>query len=131
MKQNTHLKIDNSLSGEIIKLDKGYAKVELTTTDIMSADKEGLVHGGFCFGAADFSAMVAVNDPFVVLAKSEVEFLSPVRVGEVVVFEATVSKEDGRWFKVYVSGKVDEKDIFEGVFDAVVLKEHVLESTSK
>ena len=126
MQQNTHLKIDNSINGNIVKLDKGYAKVELKTTELMSADERGLVHGGFCFGAADFAAMVAVNDPFVVLAKSEVEFLAPVKVGEIVEFEAKVSKEDGRWFKVHVSGKVDKKDIFEGLFDAVVLKDHVL-----
>lgn len=26
---------------------------------------QGLVHGGFIFGAADFAAMSAVNNPFV------------------------------------------------------------------
>jgi acyl-coenzyme A thioesterase PaaI-like protein len=126
MKLNTHLKIDTSLSGEIIKLDKGYAKVALKTTDMMRVDEEGLVHGGFCFCAADFAVMASINDPFVVLSKSEVKFLAPVRVGEVVIFEANVSKEDGRWFKVHVVGKVNEKDIFDGLFDAVILKEHVL-----
>jgi acyl-coenzyme A thioesterase PaaI-like protein len=126
MKQNTHLNIDSSLNGEVVKLDKGYAKVKLTTTDIMRADKEGLVHGGFCFGAADFAAMVAVNDPFVVLAKSEVKFLAPVRVGEIVEFEARVIEDDGRKYSVKVVGIVADKEVFDGNFSAVVLKEHVL-----
>ena len=126
MKLNTHLKIDNSLNGELIELKSGYSKVALSTTDIMRADEEGLVHGGFCFGAADFAAMASVNDPFVVLVKSEVKFIAPVRVGEVVEFEAKVIEDNGRKYKVEVVGLVELKEVFKGTFNAVVLKSHVL-----
>ncbi|MCJ7764640.1 MAG: thioesterase, partial [Thiovulaceae bacterium] len=61
MLQNTHLKIDNSLCGEAVKIEQGLAQVRLVTTQQMAADSEGLVHGGFIFGAADFAAMCAVN----------------------------------------------------------------------
>ena len=61
MKLNTHLEIDNSLSGKVVELKEDYAKVELKTTDIMRADKKGLVHGGFTFCAADFAAMASIN----------------------------------------------------------------------
>jgi acyl-coenzyme A thioesterase PaaI-like protein len=44
----------------------------------MAADQRGLVHGGFTFGLADYAAMVAVNDPNVVLGAAEVRFLAPV-----------------------------------------------------
>jgi len=126
MKLNTHLKIDRILSGEVIVLEEGYAKVELKTTDVMRADEEGLVHGGFCFSAADFAAMAAVNDPNVVLAKSESRFLAPVRVGEIVLFEAEVVERDGRKQTVKVTGDVGQTRVYEGTMYTVVLKDHVL-----
>lgn len=126
MKLNTHLKIDRTLCGEVIVLEEGYAKVELKTTDIMRADDEGLVHGGFCFSAADFAAMAAVNDPNVVLAKSESKFLAPVRVGEIVVFEAEVVETNGNKRTVKVTGDVEQTHVYEGTMYTVVLKEHVL-----
>lgn len=126
MTLNTHLKLDSTLNGKAVELGEGYAKIELQTTDAMRADEEGLVHGGFCFCAADFAAMAAVNDPYVVLAKSETKFLAPVKVGDTVIFEGTVNENDGRKQVVSVIGKVGEKDVFTGTFYTAVLKQHVL-----
>ncbi len=83
-------------------------------------------NGGFIFGAADFTAMAAVNDPFVVLAKSETKFLAPVRVNESVLFEGTVIQNDGKKFTVEVVGSVGNKKVFTGIFYTVVLDKHVL-----
>jgi acyl-coenzyme A thioesterase PaaI-like protein len=126
MELKTHLQIDRTLSGEVILLEEGYAKVELKTTDLMRADAEGLVHGGFCFSAADFAAMAAVNDPNVVLSKSSSKFLAPVRVGEIVLFEAEVVENDGRKQTVKVTGDVEQTRVYEGTMHTVILKEHVL-----
>ncbi len=126
MELKTHLKIDHSLSGDVLALEEGYARIELKTTDVMRADSEGLVHGGFCFSAADFAAMAAVNDPNVVLAKSESKFLAPVRVGEIVVFEANVISHEGNKYAIEVVGNVEQTDVFRGIFYTVVLKDHVL-----
>lgn len=126
MKLNTHLKINHTLNGNVITLKEGYAKIELQTTSIMRADEEGLVHGGFIFGAADFTAMAAVNDPFVVLAKSETKFLAPVKVEEIVVFEGNVIQSDGKKSIVEVTGNVADKNVFVGTFYTVVLETHVL-----
>ena len=126
MELNTHLKIDTSLNGKVLELSKGYAKIELKTTDIMRADEQGLVHGGFIFGAGDFTAMATVNDPFVVLAKSETKFLAPVKVGQNVVFEGNIIQSEGRKFTVEVNGFIDEKKVFVGTFYTVVLDVHVL-----
>lgn len=126
MKLNTHLKIDEKLNGTVIELKEDYAKVELNTIEQMAADEQGLVHGGFIFCAADFAAMAAVNDPYVVLAKSSVKFISPVKVGDKVIFEAVISKFDGNKIIVDVCAKVDQKDVFKGEFLTAVLKQHVL-----
>jgi len=126
MNLNTHLKIDQTLNGKVIELKENYAKIKLTTIENMRADQEGLVHGGFIFGAADFAAMACVNDPYVVLAKSEVKFLAPVKVGQSVDFEATLSEKDGRKYKVKVIGTSQNKEVFIGDFYTVVLDKHVL-----
>ncbi len=123
----THLKIDTKLCGEVIDLEDGYAKVLLKTSQKMAADERALVHGGFCFGAADLAAMVAVNDPYVVLFGASSRFLAPVRVGDEVYFDAHVIELDGRKQRVEVKGRVKGKEIFEGIFETVILKSHVFD----
>ncbi len=126
MQLKTHMKIDQALSGEVVALAKGYAKVRLKTSKMMVADEVGLIHGGFCFSAADFAAMAAVNDPYVVLAKSESKFLAPVRVGEEVIFKARVIENDGRKQRVEVIGMVAEKAVYKGLLTTVILEKHIL-----
>ncbi|MGE4456813.1 MAG: thioesterase [Arcobacteraceae bacterium] len=126
MQLNTHLKLNNSLNGDVIELKPSYAKISLQTTDTMKCDDEELVHGGFAFCAADFCAMASVNHPFVVLAKSEVKFLAPVKVGEVIIFEGNVTTNDGRKQTISVIGKVADKEVFSGEFKTVILEKHIL-----
>lgn len=123
---NTHERINNAYSGDIVKLEKGYSKVSLETIEAMRADDVGLVHGGFIFSAADFAAMTAVNEPNVVLASSNCLFLAPVRVGDIVIFEATERQKEGRKRDVAVRGFVNDIKVFEGEFKTVVTERHVL-----
>ena len=126
MQPNTHLNIETSLCGKVIKLQEGYAEVLLHTTHQMVVDKEGLVHGGFIFGAADYAAMSAVNDPYVVLGSSSSKFIAPVKVGDVVLCKATVASEKGKKKVLEVQAFVSEKLVFEGSFTTFVLANHVL-----
>ena len=126
MQLKTHLNIDTSLCGKVVKLEEGYAEVLLHTTQQMSADKQGLVHGGFVFGAADYAAMSAVNDPYVVLGSSTSKFLAPVKVGDVVLCKATVMSEKGKKRIVEVEAFVSDNLVFDGSFTTFVLDSHVL-----
>lgn len=126
MELNTHLKLDDQLNGTIIELKENYAKVQLDTIQLMAADEQGLVHGGFIFCAADFAAMAAVNDPYVVLAKCSTKFIAPVKVGDKVVLEANIIEKNGNKATVEVNGKVEDKEVFKGEFLTAVLKQHVL-----
>jgi acyl-coenzyme A thioesterase PaaI-like protein len=90
MEIRTHRQIDSALCGRPSSVEPGRAEVVLETTSAMVVDAEGLVHGGFVFGAVDHAAMLAVNDPYVVLAGADVRFLAPVAVGDRVVARATV-----------------------------------------
>jgi len=127
MELNTHLNINTSLCGKVTKLQENYAEVLLHTTQQMTADKQGLVHGGFIFGAVDYAAMSAVNDPLVVLGASSSKFLAPVKVGDAVLCKATVVSEKGKKREVEVQAFVDQKLVFEGYFTTFVLSQHVLE----
>ena len=126
MQLNTHLNIDSSLCGKVTKLEDGYAEVLLHTTQQMCADAEGLVHGGFIFSAADYAAMSAVNDPYVVLGSSSSKFIAPLKVGDVVLCKACVVSEKGRKKEVSVKAFVADKLVFEGSFMTFVLEKHVL-----
>jgi acyl-coenzyme A thioesterase PaaI-like protein len=80
MDLKTHLAINQSLCGQLLSTHEGVAVVKLSTTSEMIVDDHHLVHGGFIFGAADYAAMAAVNDPNVVLGSAEVRFLKPSEV---------------------------------------------------
>jgi len=127
MTLKTHLKIDNGLCGRVTSLEEGRATVELQTVSAMAADEQGLVHGGFIFGAADYAAMAAVNEPTVVLASSSCKFLAPSRAGEVIVFNANVTQSEGKKHKVEVTGTAGETAVFKGEFACVVTAKHVLD----
>ncbi len=122
----THLKF-NPKFGRVTEINENGAKVILETTEDMAVDEEGLVHGGFTFGAADFCAMASVNEPFVVLVRaSNCEFLAPVKVGDSVLFEGKILLKDKRKIDVEVTGYLGEIEVFKGLFGCVVLDKHVL-----
>ncbi len=123
---STHESINRDLNGELIKLERGYVELRLTTISEMVVDDQGLIHGGFIFSAADFAAMAAVNEKNVVLVGSECQFLSPVKFGDEVNFVARVRHKEGRKRNIYVEGHVLNIKVFEGEFKTVITDRHVL-----
>ncbi|AEH24116.1 PaaI family thioesterase [Pyrococcus yayanosii] len=128
MEQRTHLLTSREFVGEPLELKPGYARVRLKTREDMKVDEKGLVHGGFTFGLADYAAMLAVNEPTVVLGKAEVRFTRPVKVGDELVAEAKVVEDLGRkkivWVEVF---RREGEKVLEGTFHCYVLEKHVLE----
>ena len=127
---HTHLSIDRKLCGNPTKVREGVAHVEMTASAVMAADATGLVHGGSIFGMADYAAMLAVNDPNVVLGAAEVTFLQPVAVGETVTAEARVTRVQGKKQAVAVFIQRNGQKVFEGVFTCFVLERHVFHERS-
>ncbi|HWN44004.1 MAG TPA: PaaI family thioesterase [Thermoanaerobaculia bacterium] len=126
MEPNTHPAIDRRLCGVPLELGEGTARVALFALPEMAVDDRGLVHGGFVFGLADYAAMLAVNDPHVVLAGADVRFLKPVVVGEQLVAEAWIEETDGRKSRVRVEVLRDGEAVMSGDFRCVTLAQHVL-----
>lgn len=123
----THLGIDRRLVGVCHDLGEGTARVVLDTLPEMAADDRGLVHGGFVFGLADYAAMLAVNDPNVVLGSASVRFTRPVVVGEQLTAEAWVEESEGRKRRVEVEVLRDGEVVLSGELVCFVLDRHVLD----
>ena len=128
MKILTHLGISPQLVGAGSVVEAGRARASLTTVAEMAADAQGLVHGGFVFGLADYAAMLAVNDPYVVLGAAESRFLAPVRVGDTLVAEAVAQQTQGKKRQVDCTVRHGEREVFSATFTCFVLPRHVLES---
>ena len=122
----THERVNQELSGEVIKIEHGYVELRLTTIPEMVADDIGLIHGGFIFSAADYAAMLAVNEPNVVLVASDCQFLSPVKFHDEVNIVARVRHKEGRKRNVHVTAHVLNIKVFEGEFKTVITEKHVL-----
>lgn len=126
MRIATHQKIDASLCGAVVALEPGGSRVRLTTLPCMQADETGLVHGGFVFGLADYAAMMAVNQPTVVLGAAECRFLKPVRVGQTLEAVAALDGVPERKHFVNVEVLLDGEAVFTGRFTCFVPATHVL-----
>ncbi len=128
MEPKTHLQAHKPLLGTPVEIIDGEkAVVKLVAVENMVVDSHGLIHGGFTFGLADYAAMLAINDPNVVLAASNVNFVAPVKRGDIMVAEATVTGEKKRKRDVNVIVKVDDDTVLRGEFVCFVLEKHVLE----
>lgn len=126
-KQNTHLKTDELLVGKLSTLNSDqYAEVTLTTTWQMAVDEKGLVHGGFTFGLADYTAMLAVNHPNVVLVGANVQYIAPVQVGDRLISKASIIEKSGNKRTVKVQVYVGEEHVFQGTFSCVITRKYIL-----
>ena len=123
----THREIDEGLCGSVLELGEGRAVVELATDGRMRADDRGLVHGGFVFALADYAAMLAINEPTVVLDASEMKFLAPVVVGDRLRAAARRDAADGRRQRVEVSVVRGDAEVARGVFHTATPRRHVLD----
>lgn len=124
----THLKINARLCGAPVTIADGEASAKLTTVEEMVADERGLVHGGFIFGLVDYAAMLAVNDPNVVLGDAQVRLSAPVSLGQEVLAIAKVIEQKGKKRVLEVSASVEGRVVMSGTMTAFVLERHVLES---
>lgn len=129
MRAATHLAIDHALCGAPADLGDGTATAALKTTRAMAVDERGLVHGGFVFGLADHAAMLAVNDPNVVLGSAETRFLKPCVVGDQLIAQAIVESAAGKKRVCRVVVRRGDDDVMIGTFTCFVLERHVLETS--
>lgn len=111
--------------GELKELGKGMAKVWLVTTKAMASDSMGLVHAGFIFSSANFSAMCAINDPNAILIGADSKFLAPIEVGNEIEFRARALQNDTKKREVKVEGYVLDIKVFDAMFYVAMFDHHI------
>ena len=94
----------------------------------MAVDDFGLIHSGFIFGSAEYAAVASINQENVVVIACRSKFFAPAKVGNTIEFEAKGRFEDARKREVKVIGKINDIKVFEGVFQAVLLENHILKT---
>lgn len=120
-----------NLNGTTTFLEKNHAKTRFYTNADMVADDDGLIHTGFIFSAANYAALVAINEEFCVTIGARIHFYGAIKLGDVVEFEAKAHFDESRKREVRVMGKTKDIKIFEGTFQLVTLEEHIFEAQQK
>ncbi|MCA9712193.1 MAG: PaaI family thioesterase [Myxococcales bacterium] len=128
MDVRTHRAIDHQRCGTPESVGEGTASVSLVPDPRMAADEHGLVHGGFVFGLADHAAMLAINEPTVVLGSAQVRLTAPVRVGQRLLATATLAERTGKRHEVDVEVRAGDTVVLTGRMTCFVPPRHVLAS---
>jgi len=123
----THKLLSKKHTGKVLELNEGYARIKFIPERFMIADEQNLIHGGFIFSTADYAAMIAVNEPHVILSSARVNFIAPVELNDEIIFEAIVKHKESKKKMVKVIGRSRDIKVFEGEFATIILDKHVLE----
>ncbi|EJF07385.1 uncharacterized protein, possibly involved in aromatic compounds catabolism [Thiovulum sp. ES] len=127
IKLQTHLKFEGDpLFGKIEEHKEGRVLATLKIRHEMKADKDGLIHNGFIFSSASYIAAVTVNKKYGFVIGSIVNFLSPVREGDVIEFEATTEQKNGKKRVVDIVGRIGDIKVFVGEFTVAIMERHIL-----
>ncbi|MCD8212734.1 MAG: PaaI family thioesterase [Campylobacter sp.] len=129
IKTSTSIKLN--LSGTTTFLEKNRAKTKFYTNEDMIADSEGLIHSGFIFSAANYAALMAINEEFCVTIGARINFFGPLKLGDIVDFEAKAHFDDSKKRYVRVTGHTKGIKIFEGTYQLVMLEEHIFKAQQK
>lgn len=118
--------LDETFAGMVVSAREDYARTRFRVTKEMIYDSEGLAFNGFIYTAASWAAQVAINKEYQISVASKVNFLSPVRVGDFIDFEANAFFSESKKQDVRVVGSVNEVRVFEGTFSIILLEDHIL-----
>ena len=96
------------LGMDLVALDVGRAVVRMAVTETM-VNGHAIAHGGFVFALADSAFALACNShgPVTVAAGCDITFVSPARLGDVLVAEALERAVFGRSGLTDVSVRVE------------------------
>lgn len=104
------------LCGTIIKMNQEEILVKFTPNEQMVGDENNLIHSGFVFNAANYTAMCLVNHPNSLTIGAEVQFLAPIELEQEMLFVGTIKHVNDRKYKILIKGTLLDIKIFEGIF---------------
>lgn len=118
--------IDVEKVGDVVTTEKNSAVTMLKTNKSMVVDSFGLVHSGFIYGAANYAALLAINEMNSITVASNTKFLAPIEDGNQIEFRATVLQSESKKREVKVEGFVLDIKVFDSIFQVAVFDKHIL-----
>ncbi len=124
--QRDYLKVLSSVKKsnfyEVLELDKNSSKVKLNLENTQTYDDNKMIFEAEIYKCANFTAIIAVNEPNIFSINSNVDFLSQVEISQKeIIFEAkALSSSQGKNF-IEVVGKVNDISVFLGNFTLIKL----------
>lgn len=122
----THTKIDSNYVGHVEKLTYENSIVSLVTTAMMSADDQDLVHSGFIGSAAEYTALVVVNEPNGMVFSVNAQYYACARAGDEIKFTGKVRHSDNRKREVHVVGNINAIKIYDAKIVILIPEYHPL-----
>lgn len=123
--ERVYKRVDSELCGTVIERKDNYASVKFVPTKKMIVDDNMIIHYGFIFSSASFCAISAVNKPNSIIIYSEVKFLSPVELGNEIIFKANTLQSDLKKREVLVEGYLFNIKIFDAMFHIVIFEQSI------
>ena len=122
-------KLSPSYYGYIEHTEEGLARIMFEPKDDMIMDHYDVVHPSFLDGAAYFCALAAVNQENAIISQATTEFLSPIRKGMAIQFQAKANYNTLSRKSVSVRGKYKEIVVYESTIVVLALEEHIFASS--
>ncbi|RAX56825.1 hypothetical protein CCZ01_08175 [Helicobacter monodelphidis] len=123
--QQVYTEADTSTFGIVKELRPGFCAVSFTPNSKMKVDALGLVHSGYLFSAANYTAMCAVNEPNAVPISAQCYFFAPFELGNTLDLRAEMLQNDTKKREVKVEGFVLDIKVFEAIFEVAIFEHHV------
>jgi len=118
----THIKIQENHSYELLTLQPNFARVKLLTKLAEKVDESNYIYEAALFSCANFCAVAAVNERQNHIIAAKTEFLNPVKLeDEEIIFEATASTNSSGKKQIDVIGSVKGIIVFESSFVSLKL----------
>lgn len=126
IKVRTHTELDVNYAGYIDAMKEDESFTTLSTSRMMQADSEHLTHSGFVGSAAEYAALIAVNEPNGMIYSVNSQYFACARIGDDIKYHATVKHSEGRKRDVIVIGKIEAIKIYEAHIIVVIPEYHPL-----
>ena len=122
----THTELDPTYVGNIEEISTEVCTTSLVTAAFMVADAERMVHSGFIGSAAEYAALLVVNEANGMIYSVSSQYFACARVGDEIKYKATVKHSDSRKREVTVVAKIDAIKIYEGKITIIIPEYHPL-----
>ena len=122
----THIELDASYVGHIENLTIDECVTSLKTTSEMVADSQKLIHSGFIGSAAEYAALVVVNEANGMVFSVNSQYYACARSGDEITFTAKVRHSENRKREVDVVAKIHAIKIYEAKIIIVIPEYHPL-----